>query len=84
MSCESCAMEKRYEQDETLRSMVRHMSIHPNSSVPLLPSDQADVIRIFLELMREGNCPASMSEGPITKKPLGPTNNSKDRWFPSK
>lgn len=29
------------------------MSIHPNSSFPLLASDQADVIQIFLQLMSE-------------------------------
>ncbi len=75
MSCESCAMEKRYEQDETLRSMVRHMSIHPNSSVPLLPSDQADVIRIFLELMSTG-------DRTTTEEPVGPRNDSSDSWYP--
>lgn len=29
------------------------MAMHPDSSFPLLASDQAEVIRIFLELMRE-------------------------------
>jgi hypothetical protein len=29
------------------------MAIHPSSSFPIRASDQADVIRIFLELMRE-------------------------------
>lgn len=29
------------------------MAIHPSSSFPIRASDQADIIRIFLELMRE-------------------------------
>ena len=29
------------------------MAMHPDSSFPLLASDQAEVIRIFLDLMRE-------------------------------
>lgn len=29
------------------------MAMHPSSSFPVRPSDQADVIRIYLELMRE-------------------------------
>jgi hypothetical protein len=31
------------------------MELHPNSCFPLLASDQAEVIRIFLELMTEGD-----------------------------
>jgi hypothetical protein len=31
------------------------METHPNSYIPLLASDQADVIRIFLDLMCEDN-----------------------------
>lgn len=29
------------------------MAIHPSSSFPLLVSDQAEVIRIYLELLRD-------------------------------
>jgi hypothetical protein len=29
------------------------MAIHPDTSFPVSPKDQADVIRIFIELMRE-------------------------------
>lgn len=29
------------------------MAMHPSSGFPLLPSDQADVIRIYLDLMCE-------------------------------
>lgn len=29
------------------------MAIHPDASFPISPKDQADVIRIFIELMRE-------------------------------
>jgi len=31
------------------------MSIHPNPSFPLLASDQNDVIKIFLQLMSDGD-----------------------------
>jgi hypothetical protein len=54
------------------------MSIHPNSSFPLLASDQADVIRIFLELMSEGDHAGRVSKTTTTKKPLGPRSDSDD------
>jgi hypothetical protein len=54
------------------------MSIHPNPSFPLLASDQAEVIRIFLELMREGDHTGRVSEATPTKKPLGPRSESDD------
>lgn len=31
------------------------MSIHPNPSFPLSSRDQIDVIRIYMELMRDGD-----------------------------
>jgi hypothetical protein len=69
---------KRCEEGETLWSEVRHMSIHPNSSFPLLASDQADVIRIFLELMREGDHAERVPEATTNKKPLGPRTECND------
>jgi len=41
------------------------MRIHPSPNFPLLASDQADVIRIYLELMRDwnGTEPAATTEG---------------------
>ena len=58
------------------------MSIHPESSFPLLAGDQADVIRIFLELMAEGDRVERASELTATPKRVGPRNDSDDRWLP--
>jgi hypothetical protein len=57
------------------------MSIHPNPSFPLLASDQADVIRIFLELLSERERAARASEV-AASQPLGPRNDSNDLWLP--
>lgn len=38
------------------------MSIHPNPSFPLSASDQTDVIKIFLQLMSEGDRVEDASE----------------------
>ena len=57
------------------------MSIHPNSNFPLLASDQADVIQIFLELMIDGDRAGHASEA-TTDQPVGPRNDSSDSWFP--
>ena len=46
------------------------MAIHPISSFPLLASDQADVIRIFLELMREQE-PAGGASDNASSETLG-------------
>ena len=54
------------------------MANHPISNFPLLASDQADVIRIFLELMRESNHVGRVSEATTTNKPLGPRRDSDD------
>lgn len=54
------------------------MANHLNSNFPLLASDQADVIRIFLELMRESNHAGRVSEPTTTNKPLGPRSDSED------
>jgi hypothetical protein len=48
------------------------MSIHPNSSFPLLASDQEDVIRIFLELMQEHE----------QRVQLGPRQSAEESFFP--
>lgn len=58
------------------------MPIQPNSSFPLLASDQADVIRIFLELMAEGNHAERVSDERATNNPLEPRNDSNDSCFP--
>ncbi len=59
------------------------MAIHPNSNFPLLASDQADVIRIFLELMGEGNYAERVCEVRTTNHPLEPRNDLNDSSFPS-
>lgn len=50
------------------------MPIQPNPSFPLLQSDQADVMRIFLELKQERD-----REGQVS---FGPANSSSDSFFP--
>ena len=59
------------------------MAIHPDSHFPILVSDQADVIRIFLELMSEGDRTARASEV-TTDQPVGPRNDSNYSRFPDK
>jgi hypothetical protein len=54
------------------------MANHPNSSFPLLESDQAEVIRIFLELMCESHRNEGVSEATTTKKPFGACRDSND------
>lgn len=57
------------------------MASHPVSSFPLLAADQADVIRIYLELMQErarGGSAAEISED----QPLGSHDASDHTWFP--
>lgn len=56
------------------------MENHPISSFPLLPSDQADVIRIFLELMREGDRAERASQAARTE-PLKPRNDFDPLWY---
>jgi len=73
---------KWYEQDETFWSEVRHMATHPKPSIALLASDQADVIQIYLELKRAGNCADRAFEATTTNKPLGPHNDSHEGGFP--
>ncbi len=55
------------------------MAIHPN--FPVLESDQADVIQIFLDLMiereRTGHAPEVTAN-----EPAGTCNESQDSWFP--
>ena len=57
------------------------MSIHPDSNFPLLADDQADVIRIFLELMSDGDRAVRAPEA-TTDQPVGPRNDSSDSWCP--
>lgn len=57
------------------------MTIHPNSSFPLLENSQAEVVRIFLGLMCEWDRAGRPSEV-TTNEPIGPLNNSNDSWSP--
>ncbi len=57
------------------------MSNQPNSSFPLLASDQAEVIQIFLELMSEGDRAASAPEVK-SDRIVGPRDGSGASWFP--
>lgn len=74
---------RRREQGEhqILWSEVLHMASHPVSSFPLMASDQADVIRIYLELMQERARTGSASEVP-EDQPLGPHDATDHSWFP--
>jgi hypothetical protein len=58
------------------------MTVHPNSSFPLLASDQADVIRIFLDLMREGGLAGRVHETATTAKQLGAGPDYSDAQTP--
>ena len=57
------------------------MSIHPNSSFPLLASDQADVIQIFFQLMSEKVQFENATE-PTTHQGFGFSNDSHALLFP--
>lgn len=46
------------------------MAIHPDTSFPVSPKDQADVIRIFIELMRKRHGDRREPEL-LIEKPLG-------------
>lgn len=50
------------------------MSIQPISDFPLLPSDQADVIEIFLDLMRNAEPDATANQ------PVEPRSNASGLW----
>jgi len=56
------------------------MENHPISNFPLLPSDQADVIQIFLELMQEGDRAERASQA-ASSEPLKPCNDFDPLWF---
>ncbi len=51
------------------------MAIHPDPSFPLNRNDQVDVIRIFLELMRELDGSGRTPEV-TTNSPFGPRSSS--------
>lgn len=57
------------------------MAIQPGSNFPIRLSDQADVIRIFLELMREYHGSEQASEV-TTNQAFGPSNGPTRPWFP--
>jgi hypothetical protein len=57
------------------------MAIHPDSNFPLLERDQSDVIRMFLELMREGDC-AGRAPEVTTNQQVGPRDDSGGSWLP--
>ena len=52
------------------------MEIDSNSEFPLLATDQADVIRIFLELVSENQKRSGRISEIATDKPRGPHNES--------
>jgi hypothetical protein len=55
------------------------METHPNAFFPLLASDQADVMRIFLDLMCEGKPAARVHEAktsPVSWEPRWDFNES--------
>lgn len=54
------------------------MSIHPDSNFPLSANDQADVIRIFLELIGEVNYSPRTWEV-ATDQPVGSSDDSNDQ-----
>ena len=64
------------------------MSIHPSPSFPLLASDQADVIRIFLDLMDQRNCVGQRDhtecapEAIKISKTFRPFSHSDESFFP--
>jgi hypothetical protein len=60
-----------------------NMEINLNSSFPLLAADQADVIRIFLELMSEGDRNGHVREVRKTNQSLEPRNSPEDSLFPN-
>lgn len=47
------------------------MAIHPDSNFPLLPRDQAEVIRLFIELMQD-RAGGSREPQMLLDKRLGP------------
>ena len=55
------------------------MSFHPNCSFPLCASDQADVIRIFLDLMTQGDLAGHTSQVK-TNQQVRPCTDSHDAW----
>lgn len=57
------------------------MASHPVSSFPLLASDQADVIRLYIELMQERAHMESASEVPEDQT-LGSHDATDHSWFP--
>lgn len=59
------------------------MEINLNSSFPLVAADQADVIRIFLELMSEGDRNGHVREVRKTNQSLEPRNSPEDSHFPN-
>lgn len=52
------------------------MAVNPNFGFPLLATDQADVIRIFLELVTEAGNRAGHASEIATDEPLGPRSDS--------
>ncbi|HUH62923.1 MAG TPA: hypothetical protein VLZ50_08000 [Terracidiphilus sp.] len=49
----------------------------PNSGFPLLESDQAEVIEIFNELMRQWRATSNPAEA-LVQKPAGPPSRKRD------
>lgn len=58
------------------------MSIDPIANFPLRASDQADIIEIFLDLMRQSG-PASAASELAGNRPIQPRPDSGAPWSPS-
>ncbi|MFP5236224.1 MAG: hypothetical protein ACLGSD_09990 [Acidobacteriota bacterium] len=56
------------------------MAIHPDTTFPVSPKDQADVIRIYIELMRERHGDRREADM-LLDRPLGPRYGSRPTRF---
>jgi hypothetical protein len=70
VSRESGTMKEGDERDETFRLEVRLMAIVREPGFPLLESDQADIIRLFIEFMRTSTSAGRPAEAAKAKKPI--------------
>jgi hypothetical protein len=57
------------------------MPIHPIAGFPLRISDQADIIEIYLDLIRQANLSAPGSP-PDPRQPWQPHTDAGAGWFP--
>jgi hypothetical protein len=57
------------------------MEFQPNPTIPLLATDQAEVIQLFLELMSEDNHAERVYDAKATSEPEEPRFDSNDASF---